>query len=342
MLSVRRSGLLVFFSRKIVFYVVTFFVSLSLVWLLPHLMPGNPVAHLVFSITSGSGQTEVLHRLYLYWVQKFGLNEPLDVQYVIFIKNMVTFNFGPSIVGYPTMALAEVLFALPWSLLLLGSAVVVGLVIGVYLGAAAAFQKGIYDKLLYPFFLVGSNMPYYWFALVLVAVFAATLHIFPAGSAWSSNWIPQFSLGFIQDFLWHFMLPFISLVIPYIGSTAIIMRTTTQSEISSDYMEYSESLGLSRIKLLKYALKNALLPLLSQLPLYIGGAFAGQVVLEVVFNYPGIGLLIYNSILNKDFNVVQCAFTFIILVVLIGNFMIDILYVYVDPRIRLAYKGEKS
>lgn len=283
-------------------------------------MPGDPIGFLIGQISgaggggaggggsgggSGGGAGSFYKLLYDYWVLKFGLNRPLYIQYLVYLQNIFTFSFGPSIAHYPADALGLVLEYLPWSLMLLVPAVIVGWTVGNYLGAAAAYRKGIYDKILYPFSLLLSNAPYYWFALILIAVLFGTFRIFPAGGAYDVNLVPSFTSAFVISFLLHYTLPFLSLVIPHIGMTAIGMRSMTLYEIGSDYMEYSESLGLQRGKLLSYARKNAILPQFSGLPMLFGTTLAGQVVMEVVFGYPGIGLLLYNSIMSQNYNVMQ-------------------------------------
>lgn len=351
----KKKGLLIFFLRKIGFYILTFFVSVSLVWLIPRLMPGDPIGYLVGRISTGSGaaggasggtsggttgESQFYQLLYIYWVKKFGLDQPLHVQYIVFLKNVFSFSFGPSITYYPTEALILVLSVLPWSLMLLVPSIIIGWLLGNYIGAQAAYKKGIFDKVIYPFALFVSNTPYYWFALVLIGIFAGSLRIFPTQGTYSVNLSPSLTPTFIIDFLYHYTLPFISLLIPQIGRVALGMRSLTLYELGSEYMEYSESLGFTEKKLVKYASMNAILPQYTGLPMMLGSAFAGQVVSEVVFSYKGIGMLLYSSIFGQDYNVIQCAFIFIVLVVLVGNFIMDIIYAYVDPRIRLAYREE--
>jgi peptide/nickel transport system permease protein len=315
-------------------------------------MPGDPIGYLLGQISAGAGisggassgvggsETSFYMLLYTYWVQRFGLDQPLHVQYVVFLRNMLTFSFGPSIVYYPTDALTLVLSVLPWSLALLVPSIILGWYLGNFIGARAAYKKGIYDKIIYPFALIVSNFPYYWFALVLIGTLAGSIKLFPTQGAYGINISPSLTPAFIIDFLYHYTLPFISLLIPQIGRVAIGMRALTLYEMGSDYMEYSESLGFTEKKLVKYVSMNAILPQYSGLPMMLGNTLAGQAVTEVVFGYKGVGMLLYSSIMGQDYNVVQCTFTFIILVILIGNFLMDIIYAYVDPRIRLAYREE--
>ena len=350
-----RSSLGKFLFRKAVFYLITFMVSLSLIWLLPRLMPGDPIGILISKISGeigggagggsgtgggGSGGSSLYQLLYDNWVVRLGLDKPLLEQYGIFLVNTVTFSFGPSINYYPVSALEVVTRSISWSLALLVPVIIIGWIIGTRLGAAAAFKKGIYDKVFYPFFLIGSNIPYYWFALVIISVFSGIFKIFPPGGAYSTTANIGLSISFIRDYLMHYTLPFVSLLIPFIGKAALTMRAMVLYEIGSDYMDFSESLGFSSNKLLGYVYKNAILPSLTILPMYFGAVFTGQVITEVVFGYPGMGLLFFNALISQDYNVVYCIFSTVILVILIGNFLMDIIYAYVDPRIRIAYKNE--
>ena len=309
-------------------------------------MPGDPIGTLIASIiggsegSSGGGGGEIYKLLYDNWIIKFGLNKPLHEQYIIFIVNIATLSFGPSIIYYPRQSLDVVLWALPWSLGLLVPAIIFGWLIGNYVGTVAAYKKGIYDKLVYPFFLSIATTPYYWFALILVTLFSGVFPIFPPGGAYDVTLMPGWNIPFIIDFLRHYTLPFLSLLIPYIGKTAVGMRAMVLYEIGSDYMDYSQSLGLPRRTLQKYAYRNAILPALTSLPMHFGAAFTGQVISEVVFGYPGIGFVIYSAILNLDYNVIQCAFVLVIFIILSGNFIVDVIYTYVDPRILIAYKNE--
>jgi peptide/nickel transport system permease protein len=340
-----------FFIRKVAVYVATFFIALTLVWLLPHMMPGDPILEKAMRILAAgskggaapsAGLTEVqVKRLYEFWVKKFGLDKPLIIQYLIFLKNCFTFDLGVSITRYPTQVIDVLAQALPWSLALLIPAIIVGWIIGNYLGALAAYKRGIFDRIIYPLFLLMSQMPYYWFALVLVYTLGFQMGIFPLGGAYSLTLTPSLSLGFILDALHHYVLPFLSVMIPYVGGEAIGMRSLILYEINSDYANYFESLGFRNKKLLSYSFRNAVLPQVTGLPIYFASAFGGQLVTEVVFTYPGIGSTLYGAVIGQDYPLIQGGFLAIVIVTILGNFILDILYAYIDPRIRITYKGEK-
>jgi len=340
----------IFLIRKVIVYIITFYLALTLIWLLPHLMPGDPVQEMALQVIAagsggtvipGSGLTEVqIKRLYEFWVKKFGLDKPLIVQYMIFLKNCFTFDLGASIRHYPSQVKDLLILSLPWSLGLLVPAIIIGWILGNYLGAIAAYKRGIFDKVLYPFFLFTSQMPYYWFALILVYSLSYYQNIFPPGGGYTPTLTPSLSITFIVDFLKHYILPFLSIMMPYVGSEAIGMRSLILYEINSDYANYFESLGFRDRKLLSYMFRNAVLPQVTGLPLYFASAFGGQLVAETVFGYPGIGSIIYGAVIAKDYPLIQGGFLMIVIVTLVGNFLMDIFYAYINPRVRIAYQGE--
>jgi len=342
-----------FLLRKTGFYVLSFFIALSLAWLLPRLMPGDPVRRLTMRIvaagTAGGGGTSSagfltetqVKRLYEHWVREFELDKPLHIQYLSFLAHCFSLNFGVSIRYYPTKVVEIVARALPWSLALLIPAIIVGWFLGNFLGALAAYKRGIYDRILYPFFLFVSQSPYYWLALILVYVFGFYLGWFPLGRAYSPTFTLTLSLNAVVELLRHYTLPFLSVMLPYIGGEAIGMRSLILYEMGSDYANYCESLGFSKWRILMYAFKNAVLPQVTGLPLYFASAFGGQIVTEVVFGYPGIGSLLYEAVLGQDYPLVQGCFFTIIAVTIIGNLLMDLAYAYIDPRIKLGYLGEK-
>ena len=167
------------------------------------------------------------------------------------------------------------------------------------------------------------------------------MRILPLGGAYSLTLTPSLSPAFILDVLYHYILPFLSVMIPYVGGEAIGMRSLILYEINSDYTNYFESLGFRDRKLLSYAFRNAVLPQVTGLPMYFASAFGGQLVTEVVFTYPGIGGILYGAVIGQDYPLIQGGFLMIVIVTILGNFLLDIFYAYIDPRIRVAYRGEK-
>ena len=351
-----KSPALLFLIRKAAFYFITFIVALTFVWLIPRLMPGDPIRQLVLAILLGAGvggegaggggvtsqfTVQQAKLLYEFYVKKFGLDQPLHIQYLLLLKRVFTGDLGISIMFQPDRVVDIVSRALPWSLGLLVPSTITAWVLGNMLGAYAAYKDGKTDSILYSLFLFISQMPYYWFALVLIYVFAIGLRWFPAAGAYSVGVVPNLSWSFIVDFLQHYTLPFLSLVLISLGGQALGMRTMTIYELNSDYMNYSESLGLSDRKLIGYAFRNAILPQITGLAIHLGTTVSGQIVTETVFGYPGVGFIMYQAILHADYPLIEGSFTILTLCVLMMNFIMDILYAYIDPRIKAAYAEER-
>jgi peptide/nickel transport system permease protein len=210
--------------------------------------------------------------------------------------------------------------------------------VGNKIGALAARRK-VLDNTVLPVGYVLTATPYMWLAILLVWVFAVTLSAFPVGLAYSPTAGRGWSVAFAVDVLHHWVLPFLSLFLVGCGGWAIGMRNMIIYELESDYSHYLESLGAPRRLVRKYAFRNALLPQVSGLALSLGAVIAGALVTEIVFSYPGLGYQIYRAITNEDYFVIQGIFLFIIIGVLVANFLVDIVYVIVDPRTRLGMQG---
>jgi peptide/nickel transport system permease protein len=309
------------------------------------LMPGNPIQQLVSRLVAGRQRGTIygVDKLYLLFMDKFGLDKPLDEQFILYMQNMLTFNFGSSIMYYPSTVSDIIEGSLPWSLLILLPSIVVGFVVGNQLGALAAHKKKWMDNIVFNISLLFSNIPYYCLALVLLYLFAFIWPIFPIGGGYPFGRI-GFSLTFewIAGYLYHYILPFLSLVLINIGGQAIGMRVMMIYELNSDYFFYSKQLGLGEKKLVNYAYRNAILPQITGLALSFGSIFSGSLVTEIVFNYPGVGLGLYNAILREDYPLIQGYFAVITLTTLLANFVMDLLYMVIDPRIRSTYAGEKT
>jgi len=328
------------------FYLATYFIALSLIFVIIRLMPGNPIDQLVARLVLGRQRGVAfssVDRLYWLYIEKFGLEAPGHEQYLVYLQNMLSFNFGISIMYSPSTVMEILIGSLPWSFLLLFPSIIIGFVVGNYLGAVAANKKGFIDNVVFNLSLFLSNVPYYCLALILLYVFAFIYPVFPVSLGISPG-MPGFSLtpNWIMDYLYHYALPFLSLVLITIGGQAIGMRVMMIYELNSDYYVYSKQLGLSEGKLVNYAYKNAILPQITGLALSFGSIFGGSLITEVVFNYPGIGLTLYNAILRQDYPLIQGCFAIITLTTLLANFFMDIFYVFIDPRIRAVYAGEKA
>jgi peptide/nickel transport system permease protein len=329
-----------YLAKKALFYLATYFIALSIIFIVVRLMPGNPILQLVSRLGKVRGPVFGVDKLYVLFMKEFGLDRPMQEQFLVYMKSMLTFNFGISVTYYPSTVMNVIAGALPWSIMLLLPSIIVGFVVGNRLGAIAAYKKGATDNVLFNVSLFMSNMPYYCLALLLLYVFAFVFPIFPIGGGYSFG-TAGFSLTFdwITQFLLHYTLPFLSLTVINIGGQAIGMRVMMIYELNSDYYFYSKQLGLRERKLVDYAYQNAFLPQITGLAVAFGSIFGGALITEIVFSYPGIGLGLYNAILREDYPLIQGCFAIITLTTLLANFLMDLLYVFIDPRTRAAYAG---
>ncbi|CUX78928.1 ABC transporter permease [Thermococcus chitonophagus] len=327
------SGIRRYLVRKIIIYILTFIFAVTIDFIIPRLMPGDPIAVLLSRFATLPDVTKYLHS---YFMQAFGLDKPLWVQYITFWKAVLHGDLGISIYYYPKPVAQIIKEALPYDLALLVPSIVASWIVGNWLGALAGKNRKL-DSYLMPIFYFLQASPYFWFAILLAYLFSVKLGWFPIAGAYSYGIIPSLSWTFIKDYLHHWFLPFLSLFLVQLGGWAIGMRNMIIYEIEADYARYLESLGASERLIMKHAFKNAMLPQITGLALQLGLIVAGNVTVQVVFSYPGIGYVLMQGILNQDYFLIQGCFLVIILNVLVANFLIDLLYAVVDPRVRSAY-----
>lgn len=328
-----------YFARKIATYILAFFAGTTIDWAIPRLMPGDPVEIYLskFSLES-NGAWQSLNKVF---TQAFGLNVPVWDQYLHFWDGVIHGNFGVSYYDFPEPVTHVIGAAVPYTLALLVPAITLSYILGNRFGALAARRKFLDNRLL-PIGYVFQATPYAWLALALAFYLGADLHWFPIGGAYSEGMLPNASWSFVWSLLQHWFLPFFTVFLVSFGGWAIGMRNLVIYELETDYARYLRSLGASQRLVRKYAYRNAVLPQLSGLALALGVVIGGNIVTEVVFAYPGLGLLIYHAIIDEDYFLLQGIFLFIIIGVLLANFLIDIAYVIVDPRTRLSMQGAQA
>ncbi|MDQ4075510.1 MAG: ABC transporter permease [Chloroflexota bacterium] len=324
-----------YFGRKILVYLLTFFIAATINWLIPRFMPGNPVQ----TMLSRAGlRAEAAEVMFGFYTQAFGLDQPLWQQYLNFWIALLHGDLGTSIYLFPTPVTEVIMNALPYDLALLLPAILLSWYAGNKFGAYAARSRRL-DNTLLPVGYILTATPYMWLGILLAWFFGIVLGIFPISGAYSYALRPSFSLEFIGSVLRHWFLPFASLFLVMFGGWAIGMRNMIIYELESDYSHYLEDLGAPRSLIRQYAFRNAILPQVTGLALQLGVIVAGALVTEIVFSYPGIGYLILQAIQNQDYFLLQGCFLFIIIGVLIANFTIDIVYVLIDPRTRTGMQG---
>ena len=330
-----------YLAGKALWYLGALFAALILNFFLPRLIPGNPVDAIIARVGRGGGlQSEQAKAIQEQYVHQFGLDQSVWMQFVSYLGNLVHGNFGPSFSNYPAQVGDLVWAALPWTVALQLPAILIGWIVGNILGAIAAYRGGWFDRSAFLGSLFTSSIPYYCLAIVLLYGFAVEFPIFPTSGSYAAGVIPTFNLGFLLMVLHYYWLPFLSLALIFIGGQAVGMRSMAIYELSSDYVAYGRGLGLPHRRLIRYIFRNAMLPQVTGLALSIGALVGGALITEIVFSYQGIGTLLFNAISSNDYPVVQAITLIIAVAVLLANFMVEIAYGFIDPRIRAAQTGE--
>ena len=328
-----------YFARKLITYGITFFAAVTIDWMIPHLMPGNPIQTLMSTLQIQDQRT--YNAIYNSIDKAFRTDLPLWKQYFYFWSLLFHGNLGYSIINYPTKVTSLIINCAPYTLALLLPAILLSWYTGNKVGAMAARRK-VLDNTALPISYALTAMPYNWLAMVMVWLLAFIYRVFPVGYGYDVTQVRGWSWSFISSLAYHWFLPFFSIFIVAFGGWAIGMRNMIIYELESDYSHYLEALGAPRRLVRKYAFRNAMLPQITGLALQLGTILAGALVTEIVFSYPGLGYQIYRAITNKDYFVIQGIFLFIIVGVLIANFIVDIVYVLVDPRTRIGMQGGQA
>ncbi|HSM55682.1 MAG TPA: ABC transporter permease [Candidatus Sulfomarinibacteraceae bacterium] len=324
-----------YFARKLLIYLLTFFLAVTIDWLIPRFMPGNPVQTMLSRAAMRAESAEVM---YGYYTRAFGLDLPVWRQYLNFWYALLQGDLGTSVFLFPQPVTQVILKAVPYDIILLLPSILLSWYAGNKFGAYAARSRRL-DNTLLPIGYILTATPYMWLAILLGWSLGIVLGIFPISGAYSLSLRPSFSWEFISSVLRHWFLPFASLFLVGFGGWAIGMRNMIIYELEADYSHYLEALGAPRSLVRKYAFRNAILPQITGLALQLGVIVAGALATEIVFSYPGIGYLILQAIQNQDYFLLQGCFLFIIVGVLLANFIIDIAYVLVDPRTRMGMQG---
>jgi peptide/nickel transport system permease protein len=327
---------------KVIWYLAAFLVAVGLNFFLPRLIPGNPVDAIVARMAQGgTAEGEARKRMYDTYMREFGLDKPLIAQFGNYLGNLLRGDLGTSFGNYPAKVSSLISSSIPWTIALQLPAIILGWILGNILGVFAAYKGGNFDRGMFVGSLVFSSLPYYCLAVLLLYLFSVAIPLFPSFGGYNPGSTPNFSLSFILDVLHHYTLPFFSLLLVLIGGQAVGMRSMAIYELSADYVGYMRNLGVEDNTIVSKIFRNAMLPQITGLALAIGSLVGGALLTEVVFSYPGIGSTLFTAIRQNDYPVVQGITILITLAVLAANFIIDICYSFIDPRIRAAQSGER-
>lgn len=326
-----------YIMRRLGVFFLTIWLSASVIFIVPRLAPGDPISAMVARISQQAGTVEGADEMVRIWREKFGLDDPLGVQYIRYMGNVFTLDFGFSLYAFPTTVSEIVGRALPWTIGLLLIALLLTFLIGNLLGALLAWKQtpGLI-KILIPIMMVFTSIPSILAALFLLYIFGFLLGWFPMIGSYERGMTPGFSLDFIISVIRHGTLPAAAIVLVSFGYWTLGMRGMMITVEGEDYMHLARAKGLNPFYVLyRYMIRNAILPQVTALAISMGTLVSGQVLVEFVFSYRGMGSVIITAIRNQDFALIQGTSFVVILTTAIAVLIIDLIYPFIDPRISL-------
>jgi len=321
-----------FFLRRAVFYLVTAFFAVSLNFFLPRLMPGDPVQAMLVRF-QGQMSADAINSLRVL----FGLDNaaPLWRQYLQYWGQLFRGDLGLSFYQFPTPVLDVIRQCLPWTLLLVGAATVIAFLTGTALGTFLGWRRGTIADTIIPLTTFFSALPYFWVALLLIALFGVKLQWLPFFGSYEPGLLPGWNGAFVGSVLKHAILPAVTIVLASVAGWILGMRNMMMTVSSEDYVTVAHAKGLRDVTVMGgYAARNAILPQISGFALSLGFVVGGTLVMEQVFSYQGIGFMLFRALGAHDYPLMQGIFLVITLSVLVANIIADVFYAVLDPRIR--------
>jgi ABC-type dipeptide/oligopeptide/nickel transport system permease component len=320
--------MLTYFVKRIVVMVLMIFLIATMIFLMFRLMPGNPTAFVIDPSLSQESRELLMDR--------YGLNDSLWVQYQIFMKDLVQLDFGNSFF-YNKPAVEVIADKFLPTIFLMLTAMIIAYTFGIVFGVLMAWKRGTFlESLGISISLFFRSAPTFWVGLIAIIVFAVQLRWVPAfGMRTVGTGGGTFSEMYLNmDFVRHLILPSLVAAFYFIATPLLIMRNSMLEVMSEDYIEMAKAKGIRKFRILyRHAARNALLPVVTAGALFIGAAIGGQVLIEVVFNWPGLGREIVTAVTRHDYPLAQAIFIIISALIMFMNLVADILYAWLDPRI---------
>jgi peptide/nickel transport system permease protein len=321
-----------FLLRRLGFYAVAAWASLTLAFVLPRLMPGDPATAL-FARFRGRMRPQALEELRSTFALDAG---PIWHQYIGYLGHVLRGQLGVSISHFPANVSSVIGGALGWTLLLGGVSVTIAFVLGTGLGVLAAWKRGgRLDAVLPSVLTLLGALPYFWVAMLALFVFGATLGFFPMRHAYDDGLTPTWSLEFVRSVVAHAVLPGATIVVASLGGWTLAMRNTMMAVLAEDHVLLARAKGLAPGRIaLAYAARNALVPNVASFGMALGFVVSGSLLTEIVFSYPGQGYLLVRAVESLDYPLIQGLYLTITAAVLGANLLVDMLAVWIDPRLR--------
>jgi peptide/nickel transport system permease protein len=325
------------FLRRLGFYVFATWVALTITFLLPRLMPGDPIGGILQHLSPAQIQSNP-GIIRTYQALLGGGNQSIWDAYIQYLHRVATLDFGISTSNYPTKVSEVVARTLPYSIVLVGVAFVIAFLLGTAIGTFAAWRRGgSFDTVLVPIFMALGAFPAYFTGLIVVYFFGLKLGWFPIQHAYDLGLSPGFDWAFLSSAFRHAQLPILIIVLVYAGGWLLGMRNVMINTVEEDYVGLAHAKGLRDWRVMThYAGRNAVLAPLTGFAAQFGSAVGGLIFIEYVFSYPGAGLTLQQAALGSDYPLAQALLLFFAVCVLVANLVMDLLYVVLDPRVRTS------
>lgn len=320
-----------FIVRRVVFYLVAAWVALTINFFIPRAMPGSAVQAIMSKFPN------LTPSAYRALEAMLGVGHPGSIwhQYWAYLVNVAHFNFGVDVSQYPASVSSLLVQTIPWTITLVGMATLIAFFVGTALGVMAGWRHGGWLDRTLPGLMFFQAMPYFFLALILLELLAVRARVFPLGQGYTGGLIPGWHWDFIGSAIYHSLLPAFTIVIASVAGWMLQMRNLMLTTVGEDYVLAAQAKGLPNRRVIwTYATRNALLPQLQGFGLALGFVVSGAIVMEIVFSYPGIGLLLLNAVTSNDYPLMQAIFLVITFAVLLANFVVDLIIVAADPRAR--------
>ncbi|MEM1645622.1 MAG: ABC transporter permease [Ignisphaera sp.] len=326
---------------RLVQIIICFMLIQVIIFLLPRAIPGNPIETLMARlIEAGMTNPEALKDVEKMLLEYFEFDKPLHVQFITYMSNLLRGDLGKSVMFFPKSVNEVILSYLPWTLALMIPAIIVSWIIGNALGVFISMKSSKRSINAMTVFLMGlSAIPPYILGFFLIYIFAVYWKLLPVGGGWSPLTRPSLTLSFIIDYIRHYTLPFVTLVISMMSGWAIGMRGIAIKEAVSYGINYLRTVGVKDRLIFRYLFRASMAPQLYSLAIAIGWSITGSVITEIVFNYPGLGSVFLTALRNQDYMLIQGFYTIISLTILLAIFITDLAITILDPRIRHGFVG---
>jgi peptide/nickel transport system permease protein len=321
--------------RRLEFFVITLWAAVTMNFIIPRVMPGSPAEAMIVRF-HGRASPQAIKTMET--ALGFHTSDSIFQQYWEYVWNTAHLNLGTSLTFFPSSVGKSIMVGLPWTVGLVGLSTIIAFVLGTFVGMLSAWRRGgLLDGILPPVLIMVSAFPYFWIALIAILVFAFTLNWFPLGFGYDLDQHINLSWDFIGNALWHGFLPALTIVVTSIGGWILTMRNTMITTLAEDYVKMARAKGLSPVRIMfMYAGRNAILPNLTGFAMSLGFVISGAILVEIVFNYPGLGYMLLQAVYNEDFALMQGLFLLITVAVLVAVLIADFLTAWLDPRTRAA------